>query len=374
MKKLKVAVVGCGAIANLKHFKALMKQKHRIELVGFCDLVLERAQEACQTYGEPDATVCTDYRELIEDASIDAVHVLTPNNSHAEITIAALDAGKHVLCEKPMASTSADALKMLEAAKRSGKKLTIGYQNRFRSDVQDLYTACQAGDLGEIYYAEAHATRRKAVPTWGVFSDKSKQGGGPLIDIGTHALDLTLWTMNNYRPKLVLGSTFDKLKNKPEGNLFGPWDPKTHEVEDSAFGLVKMENGATIYIKASWALNIIKWREAQIMLCGTEAGGELVGDGAGGPTSPVNGTGRAVYCTEKNGKLVDITPFDAGGGSGPADFDEDVYRVGDAEATAWFDAIFNDTAPVVLPEQAYVVTQILEAIYKSAESGQAIEL
>lgn len=373
MSKIRVGIVGCGGIANLKHFPALQKQKSRIELVAFCDLEEERAQKAAADYGDPGAKVYTDYRELAADPNIDAVHVLTPNVSHAEITVAALLGGKHVLCEKPMAASSADAQKMLDAAKKSGKKLTIGYQNRFRKDTQVLYNACRKGDLGDIYYARAYATRRKGVPTWGVFPDKSKQGGGPLIDLGTHSLDITLWAMNNYKPKMVLGSVFQKLKDNPEGNLFGPWDPNKYEVEDSAFGLIKMENGATIYLEASWALNILKGKEGQVALSGTKAGADMVGEGAAAPTSAVHGTGRVVFNTAQNGELVDIIPFELGG-PGPADFGGAIYRVGDAEADAWFDAIINDTDPVVLPEQAFVVTQILEAIYKSAEEGRAIAL
>ena len=125
------------------------------------------------------------------------VHVLTPNRDHSYITVDALEAGKHVMCEKPMAINTAEAQKMIDAAKRTGKKLTIGYQNRFRPDSRYHKQVCEEGDLGEIYYARAQAIRRRAVPTWGVFLDEEKQGGGPLIDIGTHALDLTLWTMNN---------------------------------------------------------------------------------------------------------------------------------------------------------------------------------
>ena len=147
---------------------------------------------------------------------------------------------------------------MMEAWRKSGKKFTIGYQNRFRYDVQVLKKACDAGDLGEIYYGEANAIRRKAVPTWGVFPDKSKQGGGPLIDIGTHALDITLWCMNNYDVDTVSGQVFYKLGHLPEaaeGNTYGPWDTDTFEVEDSAMGFIKMKNGALINLRASWALN-----------------------------------------------------------------------------------------------------------------------
>ncbi len=373
MDKLKVGFIGCGGIANLKHFPAIAKAKERLELVACCDIIEERAAEAAAKFGSKGAKVYVDYRKMLEDKSIDMVHVLTPNVLHCALTVDSLLAGKHVLCEKPMAVTSADAKKMLDAAKGAGKKLTIGYQNRFRRDVQNMYRACRAGDLGDIYYAEAQAVRRKGVPTWGVFPDKSKQGGGPLIDIGTHALDITLWTMDNYKPKQVTGAVFQKMKDNYEGNLFGPWDPKTYEVEDSAFGFIKMENGATINLAASWALNIRKDREGTVMLCGTKAGAELVGEGAGAPTTPVNGTGRAVFNTARNGELVDIAPRELGG-PGPADFGGDPWRVGDAELKIWLDAIVNNTDPVVMPEQAFVVTQILEAVYKSAETGKTIEL
>lgn len=375
MDALRVGIIGCGGIAKLKHFSALSKlaKKGRVELVAFCDIIEERATAACAEFGGKGAKSYARHTDLLKDKSIDVVYVLTPNNSHCELTVDSLEAGKHVLCEKPMAASSTDARKMLEAAKRTGKKLTIGYQNRFRKDTRILYDACRAGELGDIYYAKAFALRRKMVPTWGVFGDKSKQGGGPLIDIGTHALDIALWTMDNYKPKVVLGSVFHKMKDNFEGNLFGPWDPKTWEVEDSAFGFIKMENGATISLETSWALNMQTNREGQVLLCGTKAGAEQVGDGASAPTSAVNGTGRIIFNTAQHGELVDISPV-VRTGPGPADFGGDVYRVGDAESTAWIDAIVNDTEPVVKPEQAFVVTQILEAIYKSAASGSAVEL
>ncbi|OOM74214.1 putative oxidoreductase YcjS [Clostridium puniceum] len=192
MKKLKIGFIGCGGIAHGKHFPALSKLTNKVELVAFCDSIEERAAEAAKQYGVADAKVYTDYKELIKDERIDVIHVLTPNVSHSEITVAALEAEKHVMCEKPMAINSAEAQLMLDAAKRTGKKLTIGYQNRFRSDSLETKEACKNSELGDIYMAKAHAIRRRGVPTWGVFPDKSKQGGGPLIDIGTHALDLTL--------------------------------------------------------------------------------------------------------------------------------------------------------------------------------------
>lgn len=189
MKKLKIGIVGCGGIANQKHFPAMKQNSDLCEIVAFCDIIKERAEKGAAEYGAPGSRVYEDYHDLLADSEVEVVHVLTPNVAHCPITVAAFEAGKHVYCEKPMAHNTDDAKAMLDAWKKSGKQFTIGYQNRFRPEVQNLKKACEAGELGDIYYGKAHAVRRRAVPTWGVFPDKSKQGGGPLIDIGTHALE-----------------------------------------------------------------------------------------------------------------------------------------------------------------------------------------
>lgn len=360
--KLQIGIIGCGGIANQKHLPNLSRLGDLCELVAFCDIIGERAQKAAQQYGTKDARVYTDYKELLNDDSIDVVHVLTPNVAHSTITIDAFAAGKHVMCEKPMSHKSSEARRMIEAAKRAGKKFTIGYQNRFRSEVQVLHKACEAGDLGDIYFAKAHALRRRAVPTWGVFPDKSKQGGGPLIDIGTHALDITLWMMNNYKPKAVMGSVYHKMAENFEGNIFGPWDPEKFETEDSAFGFIKMENDATIFLESSWALNVSESREAATTLCGTKAGAEIrAGMSYKEPELRIN--------TAKYGKLFDETIAPAGA---VAYFEGAKSEPGYLEARQWLLSILNDTQPLVLPEQAFVVTQILEAIYQSDETGEVV--
>ncbi|MCS7460820.1 Gfo/Idh/MocA family oxidoreductase [Paenibacillus doosanensis] len=354
--KLKVAIIGCGGIANGKHLPSLAKLD-QVELVAFCDIVLERAQKAADKYGVVGAKVYENYLELLNDASIDVVHVCTPNDSHADISIAALESGKHVMCEKPMAKTAADARRMVEAAKRSGKKLTIGYNNRFRPDSLYLKKVCEEGDLGDIYYAKAHAIRRRAVPTWGVFLDEEKQGGGPLIDIGTHALDLTLWVMNNYEPKAVLGTAFHKLSQKENAaNAWGPWDPSKFTVEDSAVGMITMKNGATIVLESSWALNTLDVKEAKCTLCGTEGGADME-EGL-----RING--------EKHSRLFQNNiQLEAGG----VDFyDGKKESMQDTEIRLWIDAVINDKQPTVTPEQACVVSEILEAIYESARTGKAV--
>lgn len=357
MKKLKVAVIGCGGIANGKHLPAI-KSNGNIEVEAFCDLVEERALKAREDYGFNDARVYTDYKELLHlENDIDAVYVLTPNKSHSIISIDAMRCGKHVMCEKPMAKTYEEGKKMLEVSKETGKILTIGYQNRYRADSTYLKRACENNELGEIYYAKGHAIRRRAVPTWGVFLNEEEQGGGPLIDIGTHALDLTLWMMDNYEPECVLGSTYHKLSNQIEtGNVFGDWDKEEFTVEDSAFGFIKMKNGATINLEASWALNSLEVDEAKTTLCGTKAGADMK-DGL-----RINFVKYNKQCIEKPALSGEGIPF----------YEGDEKNAPDLEQEAFYNAIINGEELVVKPEQALVVTQILEGIYKSAATGKTI--
>lgn len=357
MGKVRIGVIGCGGIANTKHMPA-EKRNPAAELVAFCDVVEERALKAREDFGTPECAVSTDYRQLLQDKSIDAVLVLTPNNAHCRITVDALDAGKHVLCEKPMAMNYAEAKEMLAARDRSGKVLTIGYQNRFRPDSLYLKKLADEGMFGDVYYAEAIAIRRRAVPTWGVFIDKEKQGGGPLIDIGTHALDLTLFMMNNYEPAYCVGKTFHKLNaQRDTGNAWGDWDVEKFTAEDSAFGFVVMKNGAVVYLKSSWALNMADPIEAVTTICGDKAGADML-DGL-----RIN--------TVMAGKQVMIRPdlrggsvafFEGNAGGNPEDL----------EAATFTNAILRGDPLYVTADQAAVVTRILEGIYESERTGKPV--
>ena len=355
MKKVRIGIIGCGGIANGKHMPSLSKLPN-VEMVAFCDIIEQRAIEAKAKYGAPDAAVYTDYKELLADKTIDVVHVCTPNRSHSFITVDALESGKHVMCEKPMAINSAEAKKMLDAAARTGKKLTIGYQSRQAAGAQYLKKEAEDGTFGEIYYAKATALRRRAVPTWGVFLNEYEQGGGPLIDIGTHSLDLTLWLMDNYKPKYCVGTSYHKLnKDTNQGNAWGNWDPEKFTVEDSAFGFIVMENGATINLESAWAINMLDVREATTLICGTKAGADLY-DGV-----RINGI-------RNNSQYVlrpTLNPQGAAFYSGVSTGDASAM-----EAAQWINAVVNDTDPCVLPEQAYTVTRILEGIYESAKTGK----
>ncbi|MDL2233484.1 Gfo/Idh/MocA family oxidoreductase [Ruminococcaceae bacterium OttesenSCG-928-L11] len=353
--KLRIGIIGCGGIANGKHMPSLKVFDKEVEMVAFCDIIEERAQKAATEYGAEGAKVYTDYKKLLEDKTIDVVHVLTPNRSHAEISIDALEAGKHVMCEKPMAKTAADARRMVEAAKKSGKKLTIGYQHRHKAESTYVKNVIDRGDLGHIYYAKAFAVRRRGTPNWGVFLNEYEQGGGPLIDIGTHSLDLTLYLMNNYKPKMVVGTKYKMITNPDCANPWGPWDEKEHTLEDAAFGFIVMENGATINLEATWALNTCEpIQEGSVALHGDKAGAQIK-----------NGV---TINKDEFGRLVDIKPELKAGGV--AFYDGVQMTPPVTEARRWIDAIKNNTDPVVLPEQACVVSEILEAIYESAKTGK----
>lgn len=354
---VKVGIIGCGGIANGKHMPSLKKIPH-VQMTAFCDIIAEKAEKAAKEFGVPGAKIYTDYKQLLKEADVEVVHVLTPNLEHADISIAALYAGKHVMCEKPMAKTASDAKRMLEAARETGKKLTIGYQHRQKAQSIVSKAFIERGDLGEIYQASCLAVRRRGTPNWGVFLNEEEQGGGPVIDIATHSLDLTLYLMNNYEPEMVIGKTHKKIEHPEAGNIWGDNGVSTTPLEDSACAFIRMKNGATILLETSWALNTAEpVQEGSCVLYGTKAGLSL-----------------------KNNKLtlnkVDlnhcvITDVDTSVG-GVAFYDGASASPQEVEARNWIQAIIDDTEPLVKPEEAYVVSQILEAIYTSSRTGKPV--
>ena len=352
---LKVGVVGCGGIANAKHLPAI-KVNGMCQVVATCDIIRERAEKAAKEYGTADCQVFEDYHEMLK-LDLDCVFVCTPNRSHSDISVAALDAGCHVMCEKPMAINYAEACRMLDAAKRNNKLLTIGYQSRYRVNSQYLKQMCEDGELGDIYLGRANAIRRRAVPTWGVFLNEYEQGGGPLIDIGTHALDLTLWMMNNYKPLYAVGTVYHKLNDQTnQGIAWGNWEPEKFTVEDSAFGFVVMENGATVQLNSAWALNTLDIEEATTTLSGTLAGADMH-DGL-----TINGI--------KNNRQYTMKP-DLTGASGAAFYEgAGSGEPHEIENMVFCNAVLGKGELTVLPEQAACVTRILEAIYTSAKTGK----
>lgn len=354
---VKIGIIGCGGIANGKHMPSL-KQIENVQMVAFCDIIEEKAQKAAAEYGVPGAKVYTDYKELLSDPEIEVVHVLTPNKEHADISIDALYAGKHVMCEKPMAKNAADARRMCEAAKATGKKLTIGYQHRQKPQSQYAKEYIESGALGEIYYANSLAVRRRGTPNWGVFLNEEEQGGGPIIDIATHSLDLTLYLMNNYEPEMVVGKTHKKLEHPEAGNIWGDNGVSTTPLEEAACAFIRMKNGATIMLETSWALNTAEpVPEGSCVLCGSRAGLQIKSD-------------KLLINSVELGRQT-ITEVDTNAG-GVAFYDGASASPALTEARNWIKCIVDDTDPVVLPEQALVVSEILEAIYTSSKTGKAV--
>lgn len=353
---LKVAIIGCGGIANGKHMPALENIKE-IEMVGFADIVEERADKALKRFGTKNSKAYSDYNKMLDEVKPDIVYVCTPNSTHSKISIDAMKKGSHVMCEKPMAINTKEAEEMIEASKKYNRKLTIGYQNRFRKDSILLKQIVDNNELGNIYYAKAIALRRRAVPTWGVFLDEKAQGGGPLIDIGTHALDLTLYMMNNYDVDYVVGTTYRTIaKYHNSANEWGPWDPEKYTAEDLALGFIKMKNGSTIILESSWALNTLQVEEAKTTLHGDKAGADMT-DGL-----RINGESYGELFTKKYS-------FDS---AGVAFYDGESQKETDVEARTFIKAVLDDREVLVKPEEALIVTKILEAIYESSKINKPI--
>jgi predicted dehydrogenase len=265
-RPLRVAILGAGMIANAGHVPAW--QHAGAEIVAIQSRTLSKAQETARREGIPHAY--DDWRALLAEQAPDVVSICTPNSSHAELTIAALEAGAHVLCEKPVATTYADALAMFQAAERAGRVLMVGQSGRFGAEIQAAKRLVEGGQLGEIYYAETSALRRRGVPQWGRFHMRADSGGGALIDIGVHALDALLWLMGNPAVVATSGLTYCKLANQDEGlvtsladsgaplGVFAPraYDWRELDVEDLGVGLLRLADGASITLRASWAANV----------------------------------------------------------------------------------------------------------------------
>lgn len=274
---IKVAVIGCGNIANNAHIPSYMKNPEA-EIKYFCDIIPERAEQAVKKYG--CGTAVTDYMTVLQDEEIDAVSVCTPNICHSTITIAALEHGKDVLCEKPAARTYEEALKMQEAQKKSGKILNIGVVNRFNDGVKKLKSLIDSGELGRIYNVYVSFRSHRSIPgLGGDFTTKAVSGGGVLIDWGVHFLDIVMYCCGDPAPVSVSGEAFSELGRDMENYTYvdmwaGP--PKfdgTYDVEDSITGIIRTE-GPTINFNGAWAQNIGE-NEMFIDFIGTKAGVRL---------------------------------------------------------------------------------------------------
>jgi len=340
VSNIRVGIIGSGGIAQSVHFPGY-KATAGCEIVACCDVFEATARKAADKFNVP--AVYTDYNEMLKRERLDAVSVCTPNKFHIAPTLAALARGVNVLCEKPIAMNPAEARRMCAAAKKARRILQVGLNNRFNGNAQALKKFINAGELVKIYYARAQALRRRGVPGWGVFIEKSKSGGGPLIDIGVHILDLALWLMGHPEPVSVKGATYTNFGKRK--NIFAPWgswDPKRYTVEDLGVGFVNFKNGATLTLEASWAAHIPEdvWN---VTLMGTEGGAT---------TSPLG------IFQEKHQTLVDVAPKQVKETESHTE-----------EIRAFIKAIREGKPSPVPGEQGLMVTRILDGIYRSSAKG-----
>lgn len=342
-KNVRVAIIGSGSIARYAHIPGY-KAQQGVEIVAACDVVLDKAAEIAREFDIPRCY--GSYQEMLEHEELDAVSVCTPNVAHCEASLAALEAGLHVLCEKPIAMNLCEAQEMAAAARRAGKVLQIGLHWRFTGEAQALKRFIDAGEMGDIYYGEATCMRRRGIPGWGVFTQKAQQGGGALIDIGVHTLDHTMWLMGNPKPVAVTGMTYTAFGTRPDVvSMWAPWDAKTFDVDDMGVALVRFEGGASLILRASWAANIEKaYQETRIL--GTHGGAYM---------SPLR------IFKEMYGSLVDISPaVIAGEKPHTNEISHFVACVrGECECAVDLDSVLQTQA-------------VLDAIYRSAETGREV--
>jgi len=351
MKKIRVGIIGTGDIANICHIPAYLKLKNRgVEVVALCD-VKPAALERTRRQQGLDLPTWNDYRKMLAEAEIDVVSVCTPNFMHMPATVAALKAGKHVLCEKPIARNAREAGAMVAAAKKYRRKLMIGQQWRWHDKAQVLRRAIDSGALGDIYYVRGHSLRRRGIPGWGNFIDKEVQGGGPMVDIGVHILDLMLYLMDFPKPVTASGCTYTHFgRKKGVIGLMGQWDPKKFTVEDFAAGFVRFANGATLTLEASFAANIAD-SVFNAWFLGTRGGADLM---------------DSRLFTEEAGTLWDRQAFGL--------VEKKGYTQHDREIELFIEAVRKDKPVPVPGEQALITQKIIDGIYASAETGKEVRI
>lgn len=350
--KIGIGIIGAGGIAEHAHIPGYFQQADA-RIVAVADVVVERAQALAERSGIPHAYGAID--ELLLDPDVEAVSITTPNAFHAPLSLAALEAGKHVFCEKPPATSAAEAKRMKAAAERSGKILYFCLNNRFRPEVLQLRRYVQHGELGEIYYAKTATLRRRGAPG-GWFANKEMAGGGALIDIGVHCIDWTLFIMGSPQPVEIFGVTNSKIK-RYELEDHRTWSPpevrgqvqteRAVDVEDQATGLIRFDNGATLFVEVSWSLNLEEDREYT----------EVYGTKAGANLKPLR------LFRDEYGRMVNLD----------VRMPERAVPGGHARAIRNFlDTVQGKAEPVVTPDDGIRIMQILDGIYASAASGKSV--
>jgi predicted dehydrogenase len=344
-------MIGAGAIAD-DHCKNLQKCPD-VHVAAVADLSQERRELVKKNYQMSRAY--EKWEDLVNDPDLDAVVVALPNAFHAPVSLAALKAGKHVLLEKPFAMNVAEARQVVATAKKMKKVLMVGMNQRYNIEAQSLRAIIGRGELGEIYHAKSMWCRRSGSPRFGTwFVNKKLSGGGCMLDIGVHMLDLTLYLMDNWEPVAVSGHIYGKFGHRGLGE--GGWgksdrNAKTKfDVDDFGTGYITFKNGATLGITISWAVHQETGNRMTAEFCGTEAGASF---------APL----KLFRPARKAGEYEVVTPQDV----------KIPHRYQSRQAN-WIDAILGKDKPLCTLDQALVVQKILDAIYRSSETGREVRL
>jgi predicted dehydrogenase len=341
--KLRVAIVGCSGIGEI-HLKALADFPD-VELVAAVDTRAERLDTMKAKFGIKN--LYTHWKQMLGEVKPDAVDVCTPNAVHAPACIDASNAGCHVITEKPMAMTPDECQRMIDAAAKAKKKLVIGFQFRFHPNTQLIKRAADEGQFGNVMFMKCQALRRRGIPNWGVFGQKHLQGGGPMIDIGVHVIEMAHYVMGSPRPIAASGNIWTYLGNKPSvaASQWPNWDWKTYTVEDLAIGQIRFDNGAIMQIETSFAAHI----EKDLWNC------TLIGDKGGASWEPPS------IFTDRAGSMINSTPGFVGNG----DFNE-MFKI---KLRHFVDGVLYDK-PIEAPGEAGLAIQkIVDGVYRSAAAA-----
>jgi predicted dehydrogenase len=334
-KKVRVAVVGGGNVAQVAHLPAY-KQHPDVELVALVEENAVKRRRLAVQYGFKSDYY--DLTKMLKNEEIDAVDICTPNYLHAPMAIAALRAGCHVLCEKPLARNAAEAQRMVDTAKKSKKMLMVAMNNRFRRDVEVLQKFIKRGELGEVQLVKAGW--RRIVQEWrdrDWFTDQQKSGGGALLDLGTPKMDLAIWIAGLKSPTRVSCSVFGR---SGEGG-----------VEDSACAMVNFDGGSCLILEVTW--NLLEPKDQTFL--------QVYGSKGGANLQPLS-IHKAMH-----GQLVNVTPELEGGRS----YYKESYR---REIDHFIECVKKNSKPLTTGEEALSVLKILDAMYKSAASGREVSI
>lgn len=348
---IRVGMIGAGAIAN-DHCQAISKYEGA-EVAAVADISAERRGALQEKFSIPKGYA--EWETLVADKELDAVAIALPNALHAPVSMAALKAGKHVLLDKPFALNYAEAKTVVSTANRKKKILMLGMNQRYRQESQVVKTLVERGELGEIYHAKAYWYRRMGAPKFGTwFVNKSMSGGGCMLDIGVHYLDLALHLMDNWEPVSVSGQVYGKFGHRGIGE--GGWGKSDasakikFDVEDFATALIKFKNRATLELNVSWVLHQEQGDRNNVELYGTDAGISLA------PT-------KLFRQSKQQGEYEVVAPQDI----------KIPHRYQSRQAN-WLDAILGKDQPLCTTEQSLVVQRILDAVYASSATGKEIRL